>query len=773
MEFLTSKLIKRTRMRTKILMSTIIVLVTFMVIFLHQSLRLQQQFAISQLALFSNHLLDNAYSTVRSSMVVGQSGIIKDQLKDIKENMGGVRVYITDFSKEIAYATESEKVRTSIDALMTGKDVQKALDELLATGVAPDRSYPGQIDGQPFISTLKPIFNNQACQHCHGSSRRILGAMVINHPAREVLAAVAQTRNKNILYFSVSLLCLVLVINWIFSKLVTSRLRMLEQKASQVAAGDIDVEVHDDYVDSIGRLSRNFHQMAINIRDRMEYANSLRLGISEPFYIVDPDLKITYINDAAAIRIAGLSQREAMGRKCYEVFSNETCEQLIEALKQAIGPEDAVAGKRCTLINRQGKEIPLLCSSSLLRDSRGNILGGFSFLRDLTAEVTAEKKLQESYFNEESAKKAMESKVNELSEIFGKVAQGDFTPRGALDGKNDAMDLLTQRLNQTLDGIVDLITQTKEHILPVIRGVIQISQGNQSLAQRTQQQAAAMEEISSTLEQLVSNTSQNLGNTRHADSMAKEAVQVAQDGGKQVEKTVRAMAEMSEASHKIVEMMELINEITFQTNLLSINAAVEAARAGEQGKGFAVVANEVRNLSKRSSAAAKDIQVLVREILDKVTKSSQWVEQLQANFEKIVKTSEGVSHALSEVTLGTEESAMGIEQISQGTTKELCEVNEKNAYFVDEIAEETQHLREKAEQLKNITDIFVLGNKDRTFPNMVKHESPKTSFMTQKERRVSAPVNHPLEKDLIRKPQIREVQSDLLAKDLDEGFEEY
>jgi hypothetical protein len=100
-------------------------------------------------------------------------------------------------------------------------------------------------------------------------------------------------------------------------------------------------------------------------------------------------------------------------------------------------------------------------------------------------------------------------------------------------------------------------------------------------------------------------------------------------------------------------------------------------------------------------------------------------------------------------------------------------VNEKNTNFVDEIAEETQHLREKAEQLKSITDIFVLDDKDQTVIDPVKYDNPKTFFMHQKERRVSAPVNRSLAKDLIRKPLIREIQSDLLAKDMDEDFEEY
>ncbi|MCK5437592.1 MAG: hypothetical protein KAI90_06235, partial [Desulfobulbaceae bacterium] len=288
-------------------------------------------------------------------------------------------------------------------------------------------------------------------------------------------------------------------------------------------------------------------------------------------------------------------------------------------------------------------------------------------------------------------------------------------------------------------------------------------------SERTQQQAAAMEEISSTLLELVQNTSENLETTRHADSLSKEAVSTARDGGDMVRKTAQAMVEMSDASQKIVEMMELINEITFQTNLLSINAAVEAARAGEQGRGFAVVANEVRSLSKRSSASAKNIQTLVKEIMGTVTKSRKWVDELQDSFERIMTTSGEVSKALGEVSVKSDENATGIDHINKGT-QEICEVNEKNASFVDEIALETQKLRANTEYLQEITEVFILGDQDVFPENTAKMEN--FNLPEQTDYRSKKMLSSP-RKDLIGKTPVIDLENDLLKNEFEEGFEEF
>jgi len=763
------ELLKNMKMRTKILTATIMVVLVFMGPSLYQSLVIHKKTAMDQASEFSDHMLDNIYSAIRFPMSVGDEKTVKEQMKDVKEHMDGVQVYILDFDHKIVYTSEKERINSSIEKYLQENESRKALTEALETGKAPGISFPGMENKDPFLVTIKPILNELSCYHCHGSSRKVLGAMVIKQPVKNVFAVISYTRNRLIVYFAAALIGLVIFINFFFSRLVSRRIQLLQETTSRVAAGDVTVEdIDDNNRDSIGSLSRNFNQMVKGIRDRMEYANSLKLGITDPFFMVDPEMNVTFINENAA-RMSGLSPDEAIGKPCSKVFHSSACGKDCP-VKNAMDTGEFTEGKRMTLTDRKGNEIPAMSISSILKDSSGNVLGAFEIIRDLTSEVEAEKSLQEAYLREGKAKQELEKKVEDFSEMLKLVAKGDFTARGTLSGTGDAMDMMAKRINETLGGIVNLIAQVKNHIVPVIKGVAQISEGNQSLSQRTQHQTSAMEEISATLEQLISNTTENLTNTRNADSLSKDAVKVAHDGVEEVEKTSHAMVEMSNASQKIVEMVELINEITFQTNLLSINAAVEAARAGEQGRGFAVVATEIRNLAKRSGAASKDIQTLVKEIMSKVTATEKWVDKLKECFTGIVQTSMQVSDALGEVSLGNEETSKGIEQISNGT-QEMSDVNEKNAYFVEEISQETEKLMEKARQLQHISGVFILGDKEEQKEEDLKIE--KDPLPARNDRRKSKALSTPLHDNLLTKPPVDDLNEDLSEKEFEGELEEF
>ncbi|MDI6687337.1 MAG: methyl-accepting chemotaxis protein [Desulfobacterales bacterium] len=762
------ELSKNMNMRAKILVATIVIVSVFMGISLYQSIVINKKTAMNQASEFSNNMLKNIYSAIRFPMSVGDEKTVKEQMKDVKERMNGVQVYITDFNQKTTYASEKERINIGLEKYLQGNDSRNALVKALTTGKAPGISFLEAEGEDPFLVTIKPILNESSCFHCHGASRNVLGAMVMKQPVKNMFAAIGYARNKIFVYFAAALIGMVVFINFFFSSLVSRRINLLKEKTSLVAAGDVTVETVDDHQDSIGDLSRNFNQMVKSIRDRIEYADSLKLGIVDPFFMVDPELNVTFINENAA-RMSGLSPDKAIGRPCNEVFHSSACDTDCP-VKRALTTGELTETKRITLTDRKGKKIPVMSISSVLKDSSGKILGAFEIIRDLTAEVEAENSLQEAYLREGKAKQDLEKKVEDLSEMLKQVAKGDFTMRGTLSGTEDAMDMMTKRINETLDGIVNLIAKVKSYIIPVIKEVTHISEGNQNLSQRTQQQASAMEEISATLEQLVSNTTENLTNTRHADSLSKDAVKVAQDGVEEVKKTSYAMVEMSNASQKIFEMVELINEITFQTNLLSINAAIEAARAGEQGRGFAVVATEIRDLAKKSGIASKDIQTLVREIMTKVTATEQWVDKLKECFTKIVQTSRHVSDALGEVTLGNEESSKGIEQISHGT-QELSDVNEKNAYFVEEISQETRKLAEKAQMLHNITRVFILGDKEEQKEEDLKTE--KDPLPARKNRRNSEALSAPLYEDLLTKSPVDDMNEDLLEKEFEEGFEEF
>jgi len=764
------KLLKETGLRVKILVATIMVVGVFTGLLFYKSLSFHTENVLNQVAQSSQCLLNNTYSAIKYPMSIGDSKTVEAQLKDIKEHMEGVEVYISDFRRNLTYASEEDRIHTSITQYLWEEKTLKALADAISTGLPPEESFAETRDKEAFLITMMPLLNENSCRHCHGASQKVLGAMIVKHSVTAVYASLASARNHFILFCAVEIIGIIIVINFLFNRLVTRRIKSLAEKSGQVSSGDITVEVHDDSKDSIGRLARNFNQMIRNIRDRMEYANSLSHGITDAFLMVDSDMKITYINDAAA-KLAGVQPEEVRGKRtCEEVFNADMCRTSCP-IKKAMRTGEVSSGQKITIKNAEGKEIPLMASGATLLDSSGKILGGFEIMRDISKEVRAESVLKNSFLREEEAKEELQNRVEDLSDILNKVAKGNLTVRADISGGNEAMDRLIKRTNETIDHMEELIGQTKKAALIVVKGVRYISEGNQELSQRTQQQAATIEETSATIEQLVSNINQNSTNTQQADSLSKDAVAVAIEGGNTVKKTTEAMNDVAEVSRKIVEMMDLINEITFQTNLLSINAAVEAARAGEHGRGFAVVADEIRNLARKSSDASKYIQGLVRDIMERVNTGKEWVGQLENGFNKIIQTIKQVSDALGEVSLATQESSRGVEQIGHGMG-EMSYVIEHDAILVDELASATEQLNEKATLLKGMTDKFTLSNKGDT--GIENSSFKKNTLFLRKERRGSKPLTtKPLREELAIQHPIEDKSEDLIEKELDKGFEEF
>ncbi|MDA3835471.1 MAG: response regulator [Spirochaetales bacterium] len=471
MRNLIDEFLKSMKMRTKILVFTIVLVGTFMGLGLYQSLMIHKKTAMEQVAHFSGHILENIYSAIRFPMSIGDDKTIKEQMKDIREHIDDVQIYILDFRRNISYASEKERINSSMEKYLNGKKSCKALAEALATGKAPGESFLEMENENPFLITIKPILNESSCYHCHGASKKVLGAMVIKQHVGDVFAAIRQTRNRLVIYFATVLVCLVVFINLFFSRMVSQRIRLLGKKTGQVAAGDVTVQAIDDHQDSIGALSRNFNQMVKSIRDRMEYANSLKLGISDPFFTVDPEMKVAFINEAA-VRLAGLSREEAIGMPCYEVFHTTACEQKCP-IKRALETDAATVGLRMTIEDRKGHEIPVMASSALLKDSSGKVLGGFEILRNLTAEVEAERRLQDAYFREEKAKLAAEAAANAKSEFLANMSHEIRTP---MNGVIAAADLaLSEKMSPNAGRYLKIIQSSAYSLLGIINDILDFS----------------------------------------------------------------------------------------------------------------------------------------------------------------------------------------------------------------------------------------------------------------------------------------------------------
>ncbi|HRF56060.1 MAG TPA: methyl-accepting chemotaxis protein, partial [Campylobacterales bacterium] len=191
-----------------------------------------------------------------------------------------------------------------------------------------------------------------------------------------------------------------------------------------------------------------------------------------------------------------------------------------------------------------------------------------------------------------------------------------------------------------------------------------LSRQMESLSANSNEQAAALQETSASIEEMSANTKNTLQKATEMSKIAELTKKSAQDGMNVTNKTVFTMEEILSATNAINEAVAIIDNIAFQTNILSLNAAVEAATAGEVGKGFAVVAGEVRSLAKKSADAAKEISELTLKARQKANEGKSAADEMQFGFNALVKKIDETDNLIKDVVSATNEQAKGIAQIS-------------------------------------------------------------------------------------------------------------
>ncbi len=291
--------------------------------------------------------------------------------------------------------------------------------------------------------------------------------------------------------------------------------------------------------------------------------------------------------------------------------------------------------------------------------------------------------------------------IGEISDILGAIAKGDLTREAQQDYTGDFL-----AIKKSLDSILGALNQTMGQIAASAN---QVSASAQTLAQGATEQASAVTEISTTITDISASA-------KETSIAAEEVGRITNQAGTQLGVSMENVKELSVSMERIASdskqistIIATIENIAFQINILSLNAAVEAARAGSAGKGFAVVAEEISSLASKSDEAAKATKELIESSAATITEGGKVMNRVSEALERTGELAGNVTVKMEQVVEAVEKQTIAMEQVATGV-EQISAVVENNSATSQECAAASQELSSQSGMLKELIGAFRLKN---------------------------------------------------------------
>ena len=294
---------------------------------------------------------------------------------------------------------------------------------------------------------------------------------------------------------------------------------------------------------------------------------------------------------------------------------------------------------------------------------------------------------------------SIDDATSRISRVVTSYTNDDFTDYiKVVDNYKDDMKLLMESINLLGKELGNSAKNNYDNGETLEESASTMTSSMNNLAEKANEQAASLEQTAAALEEITSITRNNTQNATKMGELGQIVKKSVQTGEELASKTAISMDEINEKVKAINSAITVIDQIAFQTNILSLNAAVEAATAGEAGKGFAVVAQEVRNLANRSAEAAKEIKNLVEEANIKTNDGKLISSDMIDGYKELNKNISETINIIEDVSGASKEQMLGIEQINQAVNM-LDRVTQENAFESNQIKEISQSVSKLAYDL--------------------------------------------------------------------------
>lgn len=255
--------------------------------------------------------------------------------------------------------------------------------------------------------------------------------------------------------------------------------------------------------------------------------------------------------------------------------------------------------------------------------------------------------------------------IKDIESVSAKLAAEDLTAEPAADYIGDYAPIKSA-LYGIINSTSDVIRQIGASSKLVSDGSSKMSDNSTTLSQAATEQAATVEELNASIVEISSNISANADSAGKAKVLADDCMKIVNEGNVKMTDMLHAMEEINETSSQIANIIKTIEDISFQTNILSLNASIEAARAGEAGKGFAVVAGEVGQLAGKTAEAAKNTTALIKTSLTAVENGTVMANETAKMLSKIVSETDDTAKVIDKIAAASQEQADSVKQILVG-----------------------------------------------------------------------------------------------------------
>ncbi len=584
-----------------------------------------------------------------------------------------------------------------------------------------------------FATAENTIASTGADLHSRISNVSLDTFEAITFEVSEIKATKDATKFSLIVTFILSA-CLSAFLLTITSRSIRKPIDKLKDASLQVAEGNMNVQVAIDKEDEIGDLSQAVDTMVVNFKDILTdintLSNNLKDGKLSNYKINEQKYTGSYkevvkavnqtVEDLLNDNLYIMSVVEAFGKGDFETEVQNLPGDKI-AMTQAILSVQNILKAFVDAVNKLSYDVGNGEFKNLLDATpyEGEWVGITNGLNKLVqvideAMIDTQKsftafsqgnfdyritKDYKGYFAEVVATtnytaEIVGSYISEISEILNEMSNQNFNVEMTLDYVGDFV-----LIQESVENIVTNLNILTKNIITsaeqVSDGSRQISDTSMALAEGATAQATSVERLTAITEIISKQADLSVENSNKANQLVLDTKESANTGNKQMQEMLVAMGEINESSNSISNIIKVIDDIAFQTNILALNAAVEAARAGEHGKGFAVVAEEVRSLAGRSQQAAKETTTLIENSVARVGEGSIIANNTSEALTSIVEQIERISEIIQDNQSSSVEQQKSIVEITKNIN-EISKVTQINTSTSEESASASEELSSQA-----------------------------------------------------------------------------